>query len=179
VGNTTSGILQPTELHWNNTNKRLGIGTTDPSYPLHVVGGDIACSADIIAFASDERLKTNVRTIENALDKISKIEGVHFDWIPEVHGLGFHPPRMTDEIGLLAQQVQQVVPQAVMPAPFDREGDRSKSGQDYLTVKYDKLVPLLLEGIKELRSDILELRSDILELRKEIEDLKNAQKNRT
>ena len=153
----TSNTVRMTILGAGN----VGIGISNPSYLLHVSGGDIACSADVIAFASDERLKTNVRTIENPLDKINQLSGVHFDWIPEVRALGFCPPRMTDEVGLLAQQVQSVVPQAVAYAPFDREGDKSKSGQDYLTIKYDKLVPLLLEGIKELRKEVEDLKKII------------------
>ena len=51
---------------------------------------------------------------------------------------------------MLAQQVQAVLPQAVAPAPFDNDGKgNSKSGQNYLTIKYEKLVPLLVEAIKE------------------------------
>ena len=55
--------------------------------------------------------------------------------------------------------MQQVQPEAVKPAPFDiDESGQSKSGEKYLTVQYEKLVPLLVEGIKELRIEIKELK---------------------
>ena len=63
------------------------------------------------------------------------------------------------QVGLYAQEVQQVQPEAVKPAPFDiDETGHSKSGEKYLTVQYEKLVPLLVEGIKELRADIKNLK---------------------
>ena len=56
------------------------------------------------------------------------------------------------KVGVSAQQVQRILPEAVHIAPFDADGEKSKSGQNYLTVQYDKLVPLLIEAIKEERS---------------------------
>lgn len=67
---------------------------------------------------------------------------------------------------MIAQEVQEVVPQAVAPAPFDQEWNNdikkniSKSGEDYLTVKYDKLVPLLVEAIKELKAEVETLKAE-------------------
>ena len=74
--------------------------------------------------------------------------------------MGFHPKRKQNDSGLFAQDVQAVYPQAIEPAPFDQELDpntqafKSKSGEDYLTVNYSKLVPLLVEAIKELRAQV-------------------------
>ena len=60
---------------------------------------------------------------------------------------------------LIAQDVQAVQPQAVKPAPFDiAEDGTSKTGENYLTVQYEKLIPLLVEGIKELRAEIKALK---------------------
>ena len=53
--------------------------------------------------------------------------------------------------GLFAQDVQEVLPEAVHPAPFDVDGGESISGENYLTIQYEKVVPLLVEAIKELR----------------------------
>ena len=106
-------------------------------------------------------------------EKIKKLNGYNFDWKEEVKELGFSPSIEKDDVGLIAQEVQEVVPQAVAPAPFDQEWDNdikksiSKSGEDYLTVKYDKLVPLLVEAIKELKCEIEELKSEIKTLKKE------------
>jgi hypothetical protein len=138
-------------------------------------GNEFFAVGNITAYSSDKRLKTNVRSISNALDKVSKLNGVIFDWIPEVHDMGFHPLHMTQDAGLLAQEVQDVLHQAVAPAPFDRAYDsktntyKSKSGQDYLTVQYEKVVPLLVEAIKELKT---EKDDEIKRLREENEDLR-------
>jgi hypothetical protein len=74
----------------------------------------------------------------------------------------------TDErqrVGVSAQEVQRVLPEAVSPAPFDTEDGKSKSGQDYLTVHYERLVPLLIEALKEERKtrEVLEDRVQKLE----------------
>ena len=65
------------------------------------------------------------------------------------------------QVGVIAQEVQQVQPEAVKPAPFDIDTDGlSKSGQNYLTVQYEKLVPLLIEAVKELRAEVQQLKKD-------------------
>jgi hypothetical protein len=60
---------------------------------------------------------------------------------------------------VFAQDVQQVQPEAVKPAPFDiAEDGTSSSGENYLTVQYEKLIPLLIEAIKELRAEVNQLK---------------------
>ncbi len=123
-------------------------------------GRNVSAIGDVIAFASDRRLKENFEPIASPLEKVLKLNGCTFDWKSKVKELGFYPTREKNEIGLIAQDVQAVIPQAVAPAPFDQEWDNeegknvSKSGEDYLTVKYEKLVPLLIEAIKEQQSQI-------------------------
>ena len=64
------------------------------------------------------------------------------------------------QVGVIAQEILEVLPEAVTAAPFDiAEDGSSKSGENYLTVRYEKIIPLLIEGIKELRSQIEELRN--------------------
>lgn len=119
------------------------------------------CGGDITAFASDRRLKTNVQNIGGALDKVQNINGVTYDWIDNVKELGFNPRRISD-VGVIAQEIKAVLPEAVDFAPFDRNVDgTSKSGEDYLTVKYEKIVPLLIEAIKELKAEVEELKGKI------------------
>jgi hypothetical protein len=131
---------------------------------LYINNGDTYHSGDVIAYASDERLKENITPITNALDKIQKISGVHYDWKDKVKDLGFEPTNKHD-VGVIAQSVQSVLPEAVKPAPFDYIGGSSKSGENYLTVQYEKIVPLLIESIKELKSqnDTLQSRIEQLE----------------
>ena len=120
---------------------------------------------NVIAYASDKRLKENIIKIPNAIDKVMSINGVTFDWKDMVYDLGFEPSNK-HEVGVLAQEVEKVLPEAVEIAPFDYDWKvegKSKSGEKYLTVKYEKLVPLLIEAIKEQQNKIEHLEKIIYE----------------
>ena len=136
----------------------------------------MTAGGNVTAYSSDRRLKENFKNLENPLEKISKLNGCTFDWKEKVKELGFVADFEKDDVGLIAQEVQAVCPQAVAPAPFDHEVDihaenpedrvyKSKSGENYLTVKYEKLVPLLVESVKELitKLNTLQERLDHLE----------------
>ena len=135
--------------------------------------GTAVFAGNVTAFASDRRLKTNIKPINNALQKVMSIRGVTYDWIDEVEELGFNPGRKHDCIGVIAQELEQAgVEQVVMPAPFDRMRsaetnweDVSKSGQEYKTVDYEKLTALLIEAVKEQQETIqsLQQRIELLE----------------
>jgi hypothetical protein len=107
----------------------------------------IICNGDITAFASDERLKTNIEPLENALDKVLALSGFTYTFNEIGESLGFDTT--ITYVGVSAQQVQAVLPEAVKPAP---------ANEDYLTVQYEKIVPLLIESIKELKAEIDELK---------------------
>lgn len=100
--------------------------------------------------ASDERLKENITPIENALEKVEQLRGVEFDWKDDVEEKGFIP-YAKHETGVIAQDVQKVIPDAAVPAPFD---------ENYLTVKHEKIIPLLIEAIKELKAEVEELKAN-------------------
>ena len=118
----------------------------------------IHATNDIVAFSSDKRLKENIRPIENALDKVSKLSGFVYNW-NELANEKAQYDMDKDYVGVYAQDVEEVQPEAVDLVPFDNDGeDKSISGDNYLTVKYDKLVPLLIESIKELKAEIEELK---------------------
>jgi hypothetical protein len=113
----------------------LGVGTAASG-----VIGAILASNDVVAFASsDERLKENITLIENPLDKIIQISGYEYDWIP-MEGVHVHSGH---DIGVIAQEIEKVFPEIVS----DRENG-------YKAVKYDKLVSVLIEGIKELKQEV-------------------------
>ena len=120
--------------------------------------GDITATGDITSGASDERLKENIEPINNAIEKVKQIKGVTFDWINNIEKLVGIPWNSERQAGVFAQDVQKVLPEVVQNAPFDLdENKKSKSGKDYLTVKYEHLVPLLIEAIKEQQKQIDEL----------------------
>ena len=122
----------------------------------------VRANNNIYAYTSDIRLKENFRPIENAVDKVKAIGGFIFDWrtdMMEKHE--FEPDQQADDCGLIAQDVQKVMPAAIRRAPFDYDGtkpNQSKSGEEFLTVQYEKMVPLLVEAIKELKAEIEELK---------------------
>jgi hypothetical protein len=108
---------------------------------------NLSVGGDIIAFASDERLKENIQPLENALDKVLALSGFTYNFNKIGESLGFDGT--ITYVGVSAQEVQAVLPEAVKPAPAD---------SNYITVQYEKLVPLLIEAIKELKSEINELK---------------------
>ena len=153
-----SGTLTATGLDIN--------GAGDISTTLYVggilSGGSSATFVgDVTANTSDERLKTNVRKIDNALEKVSQINGVYYNFTDEALELN-HTLDKEEQVGLLAQEVQSVLPHIIKPAPFDidRESGESISGENYLTIQYEKIVPLLLEAIKELKAEVEELKKN-------------------
>lgn len=125
-----------------------GTDTTTTSANLTFVNGatpELRVAGDIIAFySSDERLKTNISIIDNALSKVSQISGVTFNW----NNLAESKDANIRESGVIAQEIQKVLPEVVT----ERENG-------YLAVKYDKLVPLLIEAIKELNDKVERLQS--------------------
>jgi hypothetical protein len=122
------------------------------------VGGSGSFTGDIISQASDKRLKENITTITSALDKVDKINGVYFNFTNEANKLNKNLTK-NKQVGFLAQEIQSVLPEIVKPAPFDIGSDgNSISGENYLTIQYEKVVPLLLQAIKELKFELDEIK---------------------
>lgn len=119
--------------------------------------GTIYSYNDIWAFYSDQRIKTDVRVIPNALEKVRKIRGVLYKHTPEaIVALGAED---RDYMGVIAQEIQAIAPEIVGLAAFDRDPQTglSISGKNYLTVQYDKLAALLIEALKESDSRVSEI----------------------
>ena len=119
----------------------LGVGTAGSG-----TAGEIRATNNITAFYSDERLKDFEGTIINALEKIRQLNGYYFKENETARKLGFKNNRL--QVGVSAQEVQKVLPEVVTEAPIDKQ---------YLTVWYDKLIPLLVEAIKELEEKVKKL----------------------
>ena len=151
---TTSGVAATADSI-NTTNsyrmRSLGVNTTASG-----TAGEIRATNDITAFFSDIRLKHNLKKIERPLEKVCAISGVTYEPNELAVSHGFQQEEM---VGVIAQEIEAVLPQAVKPAPFDTDFDEdgnpfSISGEEYKTVKYEKLVPLLIEAIKELKAEL-------------------------
>jgi len=99
--------------------------------------GKATFNDDVVAF-SDERLKSDIKTIDNALDKVSQMRGVSF--VKNGH----------KSIGVIAQEVQKVLPEIV--------STEKKDGDEYLGVAYGNIVGVLIEAIKDLQNQVNELK---------------------
>jgi hypothetical protein len=111
-----------------------------------VAATTITATGSITAFFSDDRLKTRHGKIENALDKLQTLDGFYYTPNQVAQDLGYEA---IQDIGVSAQSVQAILPEIIAPAPIDPQ---------YLTVRYEKLVPLLIEAIKELKAEVDELK---------------------
>jgi hypothetical protein len=159
IGNTTSALLQTANLTWDVANNRLGVRTATPATSLHVVG-EIVATNNITSYYSDDRLKTKIADICEPLKIINNLNGFYYipNELARINGI----TNTDTEIGLSAQEVQRVLPEIVKLAPFDLatndEGKKiSKSGENYLTMSYERLAPVFVEAIKELEQKNNEL----------------------
>ena len=126
----------------------LSVGTDEIGEVGDILNsGNIRCNGDITAFYSDERLKVHVGEIEDPLDKVAKLTAFYYHANKIAESLGYDPT--IREVGLSAQEVQSILPEAIAPAPAD---------PNYLTIKYERLIPLLVEAIKELQLQVQELK---------------------
>ena len=116
----------------------MGVGTAASG-----TTGEIRATNNVTAYYSDERLKTKTGNIENALDKLCSIETMLYHANETAVALGYDAS--IPEVGVTAQSVQKVQPEVVVPAPISDK---------YLTVRYERLIPLIIEAIKELRAEI-------------------------
>ncbi len=136
----------------------VGIGTTNPSYKLHVNGSVAGVGA--YNNLSDRRLKRNISSIDNPLESLLQIHGVLYDWRrDEFRDYDFPSGQ---DMGVIAQDVQKVFPEAV-----------SESDQGLLSVAYSKLIAPIIEAIRELN---LRLQKTESGLQSEISALKTVQK---
>lgn len=115
----------------------LGVGTAASG-----TSGEIRATNNITAYYSDDRLKTRLGKIENALDKLCALNGFYYEANETAQALGYEAHR---EVGVSAQEMQGVMPEIVVPAPIDNK---------YLTVRYERALPLVVEAIKELRAEV-------------------------
>ena len=121
----------------------LAVGATGSG-----IFGRIDASNDIVAFStSDIRFKENIYPIGDSLEKITRIGGYTFDWktdeeLVSLHGHSGH------DIGVIAQEIESILPEIV-----------TTRDNGYKAVKYEKIIPLLIEAIKELKAEVDNLKA--------------------
>lgn len=106
------------------------------------VTGSITATGDITAYFSDDRLKDRLGTITDAVSKVKSLTGFYYKANEAAKALGYEVKR---EVGISAQDVEKILPEVVAEAPIDKQ---------YLTIKYERMVPLLIEAIKEQQAQI-------------------------
>jgi hypothetical protein len=154
--------------NWSNTaNNNFGFTVTDTGLEfckfttlndasrttigLFNASGDFHADGDVIAYSttiSDKRLKDEVETIDNALDKVKSMRGVSYVW-------NNGSRKGQKDLGLIAQEVEEVLPELVREKEMPLIDD---SGEKYKTVDYEKMVGVLIEAIKEQQEQIDELK---------------------
>ncbi len=138
-----------------NDNGKIGMGTRNPSEKLHVSGS--ICATGSIGSCSDERFKQNIHGIENALEQIEKIEGVKFSWKRD----DYPDYDFSDEeqVGFIAQDLKEILPEVV-----------SVGSNGYHSIDYGKLTPVLVEAVKQLKTENDELRRRLDRIEAMLED---------
>ena len=145
-------VQSGSNLYPENTSWNVGIGTTTPTYKLHVNG---RIKSDGINETSDARLKKNVQTIGDALNKVMAMRGVQYEWKDKQMESGVH-------IGLIAQEVEKILPEVV---DTDDEG--------YKSVQYSVMVALLIEAIKDQQEKIESQQKEYQEILQRMENMES------
>lgn len=124
--------------------------------------GTMRASGQITSGFSDQRLKNVIGPIDNPLKKIQHFDGVYYQPSDLAYQIA-HESSSARKIGFIAQEIQKVLPEVVSIAPFDaNKHDHSVSGDKYLTINYSKVVPLLIEALKEQKKQIDYIKSKTL-----------------
>jgi hypothetical protein len=138
-------------MSFDSATGNVGIGTTSPAYTFQVgnAGDGTEARANAWNTLSDSTLKTNLVKIQNAVKMVTRLNGYYFNWRK-----GADTDR---QVGVVAQEVEKVLPEIV-----------SEEGTGLKSLDYGKLVPLLIEAIKEQQRTIGQLSEEIREIKKEL-----------
>ena len=139
----TTNTTDPNQTNIRMTTNLMIGADADPSVALHVTGEGYFTSNITAYYSSDISLKDNIRPIESAIFKVKQIRGVTFDWNEKSTEL---QQEKGHDVGLIAQEVEKVLPEIVQ---IRKDGIKA--------IQYEKVVPLLVESIKELTKRVEEL----------------------
>lgn len=151
--NASTSLMMNTDgygFHYN------GVG-----WRMYVSGGSLYVPGNITAYWSDRRLKENLRPIgKEASDILSKLTAYRFNWNDKVENFGISVKPGKEEIGLIAQEVQAILPDAVTvnKAASKVNEDGSEDEADYLTIDWNKITPLLVQALNDTTRELNELK---------------------
>jgi len=134
----------------NTMSLSLG-GTEEFRWVVNGTDGDFHATGDIIAYSttpSDIRLKTNIEDINKGLEDVMKLRPVSYDWK--------HKEENSFDYGLIAQEVEDVLPSLISEKQLIFTNDNEK----YKTVRYERLIPILIKSIQELNEEINKLKGN-------------------
>ena len=155
-----------------NASKECGFYYNNVGWGLYVdPGRNLYIPGDITAYWSDRRLKTNLRQLLHFDHVLTSLTGYTFNWNEKGQQI-INKPADYEEVGLIAQDVQAVIPQAVKVNKAGISIDTPDSF-DYLTINYDKIVPFLIEGYKAQRQEIKDLQCKVERLEELVQQLLN------
>jgi hypothetical protein len=146
TGSASGSAATFTSTSQNSQFNSIGVGTAASG-----TAGEIRATNNITAYYSDDNLKTKLGPIKDALAKVKTLSGFYYEANQAAQDLGY---KVIREVGVSAQQVKAVMPEIVVPAPIDDK---------YLTVRYERLAPLLIEAIKELSDKVMVLEEKLKE----------------
>lgn len=146
IANTSTGDIQLTlpqnvDVDANVQFNSLGVGVAANNNT-----GEILAANNITSYYSDDRLKTRIENIPSALEKVQSLNGFYYRANETAQKLGYSDKL---EVGLSAQEVQKVLPEIIAAAPIDSQ---------YMTIHYERVIPLLVEAIKELSAEVEKLK---------------------
>jgi hypothetical protein len=145
---------------FDRSNNRVGISTTSPSGMLHLNNvalftsvGNLTCTGDVVSFGnlSDVRLKKNIQTFDTqkSIDIVKNMRAVTFNWKEDIFN---ENKRNTGDIGFIAQELEELIPEAVS------EYTEIKTGKTYKNIKYERIIPHLLSTIQYLVNEVEQLK---------------------
>jgi hypothetical protein len=148
TGNTSQQIII-------NNSGNLGIGTSPSSYKLDVNG---SCHATSFPTSSDERFKKKIKPLQNCVEKVKKMQGVSYEWNEFINNRRDGYSLNTPVFGVIAQDLEKVIPEVVS------KWHLSDDCKDARAVDYIRIIPVLIEAIKEQQVELDDLKKRLLAL---------------
>lgn len=157
------GLAFATGMTLMMNDNECGVHRDGQGWRFYVSGNSLFCNGNITAYWSDERLKENIRPLDGAMKIISSLQSCRFTWNALGAEIGMAVQQGKEEIGMIAQRVQEVLPDAVVV----NESANKPNGEkyDYLTINYNKITPVILQAVKELNDELQAVKQQLAQIK--------------